>query len=229
MTKKKYFTPELFKFLRQLKRNNDKLWFEENKERYLEHVRDPFLEFIADFATPLHKVNRHFVSDPRPVGGSLFRIYRDIRFAKDKTPYKTTAAAQFNHEKGKNVHAPGFYLHLEPGRVFAGAGIWRPDAPTAGKIRDAIIDHPTKWKRILAAKAFKETCTLEGDRLIRPPRGYDPDHPLIEYLKYKDFLVFTSMTEKEVCSPGFIDQFAGFCRVSAPFVKFLCDAIGLEI
>ena len=229
MAKSAHFTPKLFRFLRDLKKNNNKLWFEENKERYREDVRDPFLDFIADFAPRLRKINPYFIADPRPLGGSLFRIYRDVRFSRDKTPYKTMAAAQFNHEKGKNVHAPGFYLHLEPGEVFAGAGIWRPDAKTAYMVRNAIANNPAKFKRILAARAFKQYCTITGDKLIRPPKGFDPEHPLIEYLKYKDFLVMTPLTEKDVCSPGFLDQFTVLSRAYAPLVMFLAEALALKV
>lgn len=229
MPKRTSFTPRLFRFLRELKKNNNKLWFEENKPRYFDEVRDPFLAFIADFAPRLKKINPHFVADPRPIGGSLFRIYRDVRFARDKTPYKTMAAAQFNHERGKNVHAPGFYLHLEPGDVFAGAGIWHPDAQTAYLVRRAIADNPLKFKRILAARAFTHYCTLAGDKLIRPPKDFDPDDPLIEYLKYKDFLVLTPLSEKEACAPGFLDTFTGLCRAYAPYVKFLAEAMGLKV
>jgi uncharacterized protein (TIGR02453 family) len=229
MAKSAHFTPKLFRFLRDLTRNNNKLWFEENKERYREDVRDPFLDFIADFAPRLRKINPYFIADPRPLGGSLFRIYRDVRFSRDKTPYKTMAAAQFNHEKGKNVHAPGFYLHLEPGEVFAGAGIWHPDAKTAYEIRNAIANNPAKFKRVLSAKAFKQYCTITGDKLIRPPKGFDPEHPLIEYLKYKDFLVITPLTEKDVCSPGFLDQFTVLCRAYGPLVKFQAEALALKV
>lgn len=228
MANKTYFTPELFKFLRQLKRNNDRRWFEENKSPYIEHVRDPFLEFIADFATPLRKISPYFVADPRPMGGSLFRIYRDVRFARDKSPYKTMAAAQFNHEQGKNVHAPGFYLHLEPGRVFTGAGVWQPDARTLGFFRDAMVDHPARWKRAISGKAFQSMCTLEGDMLVRPPKGYDPNHPLIEYLKMKDILAFVPLTEDDACAPEFMETFIRACRASAPLVKFLTEALGLK-
>ena len=97
----------------------------------------------------LKKISPHFIADPRPVGGSIFRIYRDIRFSKDKQPYKTHAAAQFRHEAGKDVHAPGFYLHLAVGEVFAGFGIWRPDSSSLLKIRKAIINHPDQWKKVV--------------------------------------------------------------------------------
>ena len=139
MASKAHVTPELFEFFRQLKRNNNREWFQKNKARYEERVRDPLLELVADFEPHLHKISPHLVADSRPVGGSLFRIYRDVRFSKDKTPYKTAAGVRFPHEECKDVHAPGFYLHLEPGEVFAGAGIWRPDAATLRRVRDRIV------------------------------------------------------------------------------------------
>ena len=128
--KQAHFGRTFFEFLEDLKANNNSEWFKANKERYIDEVRTPLQQFVLDFAPHLKKISPHFVADPRPVGGSIFRIYRDIRFSKDKTPYKTHAAAQFRHKGGKDVHAPGFYLHLAPGEVFAGFGIWRPDSPS---------------------------------------------------------------------------------------------------
>ena len=107
-------SPALFDFLRALRANNERPWFEANKARYREEVRDPMLDFIAAFAGPLAEISPHFRADPRPNGGSLFRIYRDTRFSKDKTPYKTNVGAHFRHAAGRDAHAPGFYLHLEP-------------------------------------------------------------------------------------------------------------------
>ena len=131
--------PALFDFLRELKANNERPWFEENKARYRAEVQGPMLDFIQAFAEPLAEISPHFRADPRANGGSLFRIYRDTRFSKDKTPYKTNVGAHFRHEAGKDAHAPGFYLHLEPGMCFAGCGVWHPDSPTLGRIRDAIL------------------------------------------------------------------------------------------
>ena len=161
-------TPELFEFLRDLKASNERQWFEANKERYRTEVRDPVLDFIVVFAQPLKKISPHFLADPRANGGSLFRIYRDTRFSKDKTPYKTNVGAHFRHAAGKDAHAPGFYLHLEPGTCFAGCGIWHPDNHTLGRIRGAIIDRPDEWRRITTAKAFRETFELMGESLKTP-------------------------------------------------------------
>jgi uncharacterized protein (TIGR02453 family) len=222
-----HFQPELFRFLKDLKRNNRREWFVKNKTRYEEEVRDPFLSFIADFGPRLESISRRMVADPRPMGGSLFRIYRDTRFSPDKSPYKTAAGAHFRHETSKDVHAPGFYLHLEPGMVFGGCGIWRPDAPTQKKIRDAIVKDPARWKRAVTGTSFRRVWKLDGETLSRQPRGYDPDHPLIEDLKRKDFTAGTPFTEKAVASPDFLARFSNACQASSPFMEFLCRALGL--
>ena len=222
-----YITPELFAFFRELGQNNSRAWFEANKDRYEHQVREPLLQFIADFGLRLAAISPHYVADARRSGGSLFRIYRDIRFSKDKTPYKTAAGIQFRHESGKDVHAPGFYLHLEPDSVFAGAGIWHPGTHTLSQIRDAIVEAPARWQTIITDQAFRTNFDLEGDSLRRPPKGYDPDHPLIEDLKRKDFVAGKPLTESEACTPDFIDHFAEICQVAAPFTEFLTRAVGL--
>jgi uncharacterized protein (TIGR02453 family) len=150
-----------------------------------------------------------------------------VRFSKDKTPYKTQAALHFRHEVGKDVHGPGYYLHLEPGSVKAAAGMWHPDAPTLAKVRDAIVASPDRWRRIMSGKGFSANNRLEGESLKRPPKGYDPNHPLIEYLKLKDFIVTRSLTEEDAYSPDFMRRFAGACSESAPFMEFLTTAVGL--
>ena len=158
---------------------------------------------------------------------STFRIYRDVRFSKDKSPYKTQAAVHFRHEASKDVHAPGLYLHLEPGSVFGAAGIWQPGSKGLTKIRDAIVANPSRWKRIVSDDALSSTHRFEGESLKRPPRGYDPDHPLIDVLKQKDFLVVTDFTEEQVCAPDLVDRFAESCKTTAPYMEFLATALGL--
>ncbi len=223
-----HFSPALFRFLRELKAHNDVRWFQENRPRYEQDVKAPLLAFIADFAVPLRRISRHFVADPRPSGGSMFRIHRDTRFSPDKSPYKVHAAAHFRHVKGKDVHAPGFYLHLEPGSVFVAAGIWHPEAGALGTLRDAIVREPSRWRRILGARAFRDGMLLEGDSLSRPPRGYDADHPLVEDLKRKDFIATRGFSQEEACSPGFLDGVAAAYRTCAPLVRFLTEALRLE-
>ena len=215
------FGPELFRFLTDLKANNDREWFAENKERYENDVRGPALDFVVGFAPHLESISPHFVADPRPSGGSLFRIHRDTRFSKDKSPYKPYTGIQFRHERAKDAHTPGFYLHLQPGSVFAGFGIWHPDSPTLGVIREAIADDPKTWQR--ATKGIH----LAGESLKRAPAGYEPEHPLIEDLKRKDFIAAVELTQKDVCAVGFVESFAGTCREAAPLVRFLCGALEL--
>jgi uncharacterized protein (TIGR02453 family) len=227
MASRAYFGPELFDFLRELRDHNDRQWFAANKPRYEAHVRDPLLEFIADFGPRLREISGQFVADPRPVGGSLFRIHRDTRFSKDKSPYKTNAGAHFRHAAGRDVHAPGFYLHLEPGQVFAASGLWHPDPTTLGRVRDAIVAHPARWERVVSEPTFASTCSLSGDRLARPPRGYDPDHRWIEDLKRREFVAVTTLSEADARGPDFMDRFADACRVSAPLARFLTEAAGL--
>ena len=227
MVNSRYFGAETFAFLRQLAENNNRQWFQQNKKRYEEHVKDPAIRFIIDFQPLLRKIGRQFVADPRPVGGSMFRIYRDVRFAKDKSPYKTNTGIQFRHNLGKDVHAPGYYLHLEPRNVFAAVGIWHPDSTTLGKIRDAIIEDPSGWKRAVKRKPFHSRFDLSGNSLLRGPKGYDPSHPLIEDLKRKDFIGTTVLTQNAVGKLDFLREFAEICKAGTPLVKFLCNAIGL--
>ena len=221
-----HITPALFRFFRELKRNNNRDWFQKNKARYEDVVRNPLLELVSDFAPRLHKLSSHLVADPRPNGGSLFRIYRDVRFSKDKTPYKTAAGVRFPHEERKNVHAPGYYLHLEPGSVFAGAGIWHPEPATLTRVRDNIVADPKGYKRSISAKAFTAQCELGGESLKRPPKGYDPDHPLIDELKRKDFIAYAPFTEKQACSNDFPKRLAVAFRLMGPFTAYLTRAVG---
>ena len=223
-----YFKPSFFKFLRDLRENNNRDWFNANKGRYEDSVKDPALRFISDFGQHLGKISRHFSADPRPVGGSMFRIYRDVRFSKNKDPYKTAVGIQFRHKAGKDAHAPGFYLHLEPGEIFAAGGMWHPDSPALKGIRDGIVADPARWKRIRKGKAFQDGFQLGGDSLKRPPKGYDGDHPLIDDLKRKDFICHKRLTQKAVTSPGFPKVLAGLYRQTGPLVKFLCEAVGVE-
>jgi uncharacterized protein (TIGR02453 family) len=220
--------PALFDFFRDLKRNNNRDWFQANKERYENDVKEPLLTFIAAFAQRAPEISPMVKAIPRVQGGSLFRIYRDVRFSKDKTPYKTGAGVHFRHKRGKDVHAPGYYLHLEPGEVFAGAGIWKPDTATLTKIRTKIAEHPDQWTGILKDPGLKEGFSQGGDSLIRPPKGFDPDHPLIDELKRKDHLVSIDLSEEIACGPDFLDYYVELCKRAAPYMEFLTTAVGLD-
>ena len=228
MTSSPHFTPALFEFLSELADNNNREWFQDNKARYERDVRDALVQFVSDFGDRLREISPHMVADPRLSGGSVFRIYRDVRFSKDKSPYKTNAGVHFRHEVGREVHGPGLYLHLQPGFVFAGAGIWRPNSSTVGKIRGAIVANPDRWKGIVNDGKFRSVYRLEGESLKRAPRGIDPDHPLIDHLKLKSFVATTSFTEEDACSLDFIDVYANACAVAAPFSEFLTTSVGLN-
>ena len=227
MAPEAYFEPSLFGFLEELRVNNSREWFQANKARYEAEVRDPIRRFIIDFAPRLKNISPRFIADPRGNGGSMFRIYRDVRFAKDKSPYKTNAGVQFRHQAGRDAHAPGFYLHLEPGLVFAAAGVWHPAGAALGMIRDRIVEQPKKWQRAISSKTFRAAGSLGGDALKRPPNGYDATHPLIEDLKRKDFIARASFTVEQAYAPGFMDEFSETCRAFSPLAKFLSTALQL--
>ncbi len=222
-----HFSARTFVFLRQLARNNDREWFQAHREAYDDEVREPALRFIQDFAPHLRGISPHFRADPRGSGGSLFRIHRDTRFSKDKSPFKTHVGIQFRHDRGRDAHTPGFYLHLEPGGCFAAAGIWHPDGTTLRKIREGLVENGQAWKNAVGGKAFRQWMTLEGERLSRPPRGFDPDHPLAEELKWKDFIAVANLTDDRVTEAGFLREFTRLCAVGAPLVGFLCGALDL--
>ncbi len=226
MASERYFSRELFDFLSELRSHNNRDWFKKNKERYEAHVRDPFLRFIADLAPRLQKINPHIVADPSPTRGSMMRIYRDIRFSKDKSLYKTSVAAHFWHEKGKEGAMPAYYLHLEPRGSLIGAGIWRPEPKALKRIRDAIVADPRRWKRITSAGQLGY-CKMTGESLKRPPHGYDPDHPLVEDIKRRDFTLGRPLADSEVLGRDFVEITLADFRKTAPFVEFISKAVGL--
>ncbi len=222
-----YFTDDLYAFLTDLADHNDRDWFKANKKRYEQHVKDPALRFIQDAGFPLQEVTPHVLAIPRASGGSLFRIYRDTRFSKDKTPYKTHTGIQFRHSAGKDAHAPGFYLHLAPGDVGMAAGIWHPDTRTLTRIRDAIVDDPEGWAGIRAEVTSVADFDFFGDKLKRAPRGYDKEHVHVEDLKRKDFGVWTKLSEADTTADDFLDRFVDLCRAASPVNAFVCKAIGV--
>jgi len=213
---------DLFAFLAELRRHNDRVWFNANKDRYLADVRDPMLAFVASIAAPLARISRHIVVDARPSGGSLMRIYRDTRFSRDKTPYKTNVGIHFGVKAPRDFEAPGYYLHLEPAEVFMGAGIWHPGADALRAIRTAIVRDPRAWKVAKRGGLTHDEATLK-----RPPRGFDPDHPLIDDLKRLSFTSGARFSERQACAPDFSIRFVAACRREAPLMRFLARAMGL--
>ena len=227
MARAPHFTPALFTFLAELRLHNDRDWFERNRERYLRDVRDPMLRFIADLAPVLKKVAPRLVADPRPAGGSLFRIHRDTRFSSDKTPYKTNVAAHFRHQDGRDVHGPALYLSLDPDEVDVGGGVWHPEPEPLRLIRGSIAEAPGPWKRALAAPAMRK---LEwwGESLKRTPKGFPEGHPLDELLRRKDFAAGLALGERDALSPRFLERCAEVYRTLGPSMKLLAKAVGVR-
>jgi uncharacterized protein (TIGR02453 family) len=223
-----YFSKDTFKFQRALARNNNRDWFHEHKDDYENHLRQPFLRLIGDLQPALLEVSEHYRADPKPVGGSLFRIHRDTRFSNDKTPYKAWAGARFFHARSKTVEAPSFYLHIQPGHCFVGAGLWHPQPDTQRRIRQFIFDNPGSWKAATQSPAFRKKFDMQGELLVRPPRGFPADHELIDDLKRKDFVATMMLDDDIVLGPrlrkSIGDQFISL----APLVDYLCAALDLE-
>jgi uncharacterized protein (TIGR02453 family) len=220
-----YFTKQTFAFLSALAENNSREWFEEHKQEYEDFVRTPALDFIGDMSDEMPAISRHFLAQPKKVGGSLMRVYRDTRFSSDKTPYKTNIGIQFRHALGKDVHAPGFYVHIATDECFLAVGSWHPDADQLGKYRDLIAQKPEKWFAAKNDKTFTAQWEMWGDSLTRPPRGYAIDHPAIEDIKRKDFVAMTPLTLKQVTSKGLVELVEARFSETKPLMKFLCEAI----
>ncbi len=221
-----YISSELFLFLKDLKANNTRDWFNENKKRYIEVLRDPLLSMIEDFGPLLHSISPYFDANAKTSGGSLFRIYRDVRFSANKDPYKTHAGIHFRHAAGKDAHAPGYYLHLEPGNVFIALGIWRPEMAVLSRIRNSIVSDPETWISITTDPSFSDTYDLEGDSLLRAPKGFDPDHPLIVDLRRKDFAGVCRLEQNDAEKVDFLEILADTWRKADRFMRYLTETTG---
>ena len=221
------FLPETLRFLEELGSNNDREWFQANKSRYENEVLDPALRFIAAMQEPLARVAPRFVAQPTRVGGSLMRVYRDTRFSHNKLPYKTNIGIQFRHEQGRDVHAPGYYLHVEPRQVFVGVGMWRPGAEPLRAIRERIAARPAEWRRVLGDRAFRKQFALGGESLTRPPRGFVADHECIEDIKRKSFIAVTEFAPASCLQPRFGQQVIKAFEAGEPLMRFLCKAVAV--
>jgi len=219
------FKPETIRFLNDLKKNNDREWFNANKTRYEEDVLDVALAFIQSMQMPLEAIAPHFTAVPKRMGGSLMRVYRDTRFSKNKTPFKTNIGIQFRHERAKDVHAPGFYVHIDPDGVFLGVGMWRPDADSLAGIRKRIDEEPAEWIKVSTAKKFRGQFALGGESLQRPPKGFAKDHPLLDDLKRKDFIAIKNMPLDEATSRKFQQKVESAFKAATDYMEFLCIAV----
>jgi uncharacterized protein (TIGR02453 family) len=221
------FPKDFFKFFNELKANNNRDWFAANKVRYYESVVYPMGDYIVSIAPHLKRIAPCYKADPRAHGGSMFRIYRDTRFSKDKTPYKTHAACHFRHEAGRDAHAPGFYMHIETDRISIGGGIWRPPSKQLGLIREFIADNPSAWEKLNKTAALRKMGGVQGDSLKRPPRGYDAEARHIDDLKRKSFYLMTEVDVKLALSPDLVTESARVFRTAARLNHFITDALDL--
>lgn len=217
---------DFFAFFRELAENNNKAWFEENKQRYRDSVVSPLSDFMTAMAPRVAKISKHIVVDPRPNGGSMFRIYRDVRFAKDKRPYKENAGVHFRHAAGRDAHAPGFYMHFDTKEIFFGGGIWMAEPDALNRIRRTIADKPKSWKKVVEDKAFTKSFDgVRGDALVRPPKGFDPDHAYINDIKRKSFFAMHAATPKLAQSAALVDEVEAALKAARPLMKFLCEVL----
>ena len=220
------FPKDFFVFFEELKANNERAWFEDNKQRFRESVQAPMSDFIAAMAPALSKISKEFVADPRPNGGSMFRIYRDIRFSRDKRPYKEHAACQFRHRFGRNVHAPGFYVHLAPDEVYFGGGLWMPEPDILLKIRERIASRSGDWRKVVGNRKFADAFGgIEGEQLARPPKGLVPAPPYIEDIKRKSFVAGCESDAKTARGEDLVSEVAACFNTLTPLMKFLCAAV----
>jgi uncharacterized protein (TIGR02453 family) len=221
------FPKDAFQFLGELALNNEREWFEANKERYEKSIREPALAFIRLMKPKLEKVSSHFMAIDKKAGGSLMRINRDIRFSKDKSPYKTNIGIHFRHEAEGDVHGPGFYVHVSPEHCFVGIGMWGPEPPALAKIRARIDAEPKAWKKAIGSPKFTKAFQREGESLARPPKGYAADHPFVDDLKRKHHIASANLKAKELQDGKCVERVATLFGAGSEFMRFQCEALGI--
>ena len=219
-------------FLRQLKRNNKREWFQAHRDAYDEEVLGPLKLFVEEMDVRFGTFAPEFVGDPKR---SIFRIYRDVRFSKDKSPYKTHAAAWFKHRNsghgvGSETHGggAGFYFHLEPGASFVGGGIWMPPRESLNQLRDSIAAKPAEFEKSMSAPGFKRRFGKLSDEamLTRLPRGFAAGHPAERWLRYQSFTAGAMLSDDQVLDRRVVDRVEKDFRTMLPFVRWLNMALG---
>ncbi|MCE2940101.1 MAG: DUF2461 domain-containing protein [Gemmatimonadota bacterium] len=232
MTRFPGFSPAALRFLRQLKRHNRRDWFEANRHIYDDDLKPTLATLVEAIDDRLAVAVPEIVGDTRR---SIFRIHRDVRFSKDKSPYKTNVAAWFFHRRaGKGVGgsapdggAAGFYLHVEPGANQVGGGLWMPLAPQLAKVREAIAAKPERFAATMTGSFRRRFAGLDDEAvLVRPPRGFPADHPAIGWLKYRSFTATQALADAALASPTLPDVAVKAFTALRPFVRFLNDALG---
>lgn len=212
------------KFLKDLKKNNNKPWFEKNKNKYLA-AKEDLENTVSEIIKGFEKIDADIAAlAPK---SCLFRIYRDVRFSKDKSPYKTNMGAWMN-KGGKKVQAAGYYFHCEPGASFIAGGFYMPMPPELNKIRQEIDYNFEEWKKITQNKIFKKHFTkgVEGiEVLSRPPKGYDDTNPAIAFLKMKSYIVTHPLSDKDLQSKTLVKDIVKTYAAMKPFIDFLNQAV----
>ncbi len=213
------FEPEARQFLRDLRANNNREWFQARKAEYERHLRGPLLELVEDLGASLADYAPGYLRDPRK---SVYRIYRDTRFSKSKLPYKTHAAAVFPPIGLERHSGAGFYFHFSPEELLVGGGVYAPGTPELLRIREQIAADPEEFRAILADKAFGQAFPgLEGEKLKRTPRGFPRDHPAADLLVYKQFLSGTTFSSDEIEKPSISGLLDRHFRIIAPLLEYL--------
>ena len=211
------FTDRTLKFLRALKRNNDREWFKAHKDDYETHVRGPMLAIIERLGVDFPRVAPDLVASPR----SLYRVYRDTRFSPDKTPYKTHVAASFSHQVLPKYESAGLYFHLAPDQLWIGGGVYAPQTPQLHRIREHIVANVQNFRNLVESAAFRRIGGVTGTTLQRVPRGFSQDHEAAEYLKLKQYLAGEQLDPKLATSPRFYGALLRRFTKLAPFIQFL--------
>jgi uncharacterized protein (TIGR02453 family) len=217
------FTPKTLSFLRALKRNNRREWFQPRKDDYEQHVRAPMVALLERLAVDMRTFAPELVSDPKV---SLFRVYRDTRFSSDKKPLKTHAAAVFRTRELPKPQGAGLYFEIAPGWVWIGGGMWRPEPPELVRIREHIADTWPELQSIARSAAFRRRFeALSGDALTRVPRGYRADHPAALYLKHRQFYGGAEFPAALAHSQEFYPTLIATFKALMPLVRFLNEPL----
>jgi uncharacterized protein (TIGR02453 family) len=229
-----YFTADSLRFLRGLARNNTRPWFEAHRAGYEQHVKEPMAELVGEMDVRLARLAPEMTGDPRR---SLFRIHRDVRFSKDKSPYKTNAGCWFFHtgatsKVGREADGggAGFYFHLQPGASFVAGGCWMPPRPALQRFRARLAADLRGWERIVLAPAFRKRfgSLSEDDMLKRVPRGFECDHPAGRWLRHQSFTVSRALTDAQVTNARLTATLADDFTRMLPLVRWLNSALGFE-
>ena len=213
------FTKDTLRFLRALKRNNDREWFKARRDDYERHVREPMIAVIEQLARDFQRVAPQLVASPK---SSLYRIYRDTRFSADKSPLKTNAAAVFPWRGLARHEGAGLYFEVAPRWVWIGGGIYAPQPPQLARVREHIAGTWPELRRITRSKTFTDRVdALHGDRLTRVPRGFPADHPAAEYLKHRQFLAAREFPAEFATEERFYPTLLATFKAIVPLVTFL--------